>query len=98
MIDRSNNPNGYDRVLPGRMTHDHCAVDTPKVLSYCRGAIVNFGVVGVVSSHRFWGPVQCSRDFFRVPTSRGGCQIGNGRTFCNGPLDATINEDSSNGY
>jgi hypothetical protein len=63
MIDRSNNPDGYDRVLPGRMIHDHCAIDTPQVLSYCRGAIVKFGVVGVASSHRFWGLVQCSWDF-----------------------------------
>jgi hypothetical protein len=41
MLDRSSNPEGYDRVLPERVTHDYCAIDTPHVLSYRQGAIAD---------------------------------------------------------
>jgi hypothetical protein len=45
-VEKLGNLGGYDRVLPGRVTHDYCAVDTPQVLSYCRGATVDCKVRG----------------------------------------------------
>lgn len=63
-VDRSSERDGYDRVLLGRMDHDYCAIDTPQVLSYCREAIVDCEIVGVVSSHRFLGPCSALLGFF----------------------------------
>lgn len=42
------NRNGYDRGLPGRRTHDHCAVDTHRLLSYRQNNIVIYDRVGVL--------------------------------------------------
>ena len=95
---KKGNPVGYELELPKRKAHDHCAIDTETLLSYCQGTKAIFAIVRVISSNRFWGPVYRSRIFeIGFPLSRGGCTLGNGRNCCHGLLDATIDENSSNG-
>ena len=46
---------GYDRVLPGRRTHDDCAIDMAPLLSYLQYTIVILRAADVEISRRFFG-------------------------------------------
>ncbi len=49
------NFHGYDCVLPGRRTHDDCAIDTARLLSYLQYTIVILNAADVEISRRFFG-------------------------------------------
>jgi hypothetical protein len=56
------NPVGYERELPERKAHDHCAIDTETLLPYLQNTKHNFAIVSVVISAAFGYPIYRSSD------------------------------------
>src|ERR1700722_2455380 len=92
------NSSDYNRVLLRRVTNDHCAVDTPLLVTYVQGTTARrrrhqFVPLFFLSQiQRSW---VCTTGSIG---SQGSCPLANGRTYCNWLLDAAIKQDSSYGY